>query len=91
MIAPISPSDCDGLASSRKHNLKSNLRNSIRDGGCWGAMVGLGENYIPAFALAAGLSEVTAGGLLAFPFWLVEFCRRYLCERSLLSDPINAG
>lgn len=67
MIAPISPSDCDGLASSRKQNLKSNLRNSIRDGGCWGAMVGLGENYIPAFALAAGLSEVTAGWVASLP------------------------
>lgn len=55
------------MASSRKQNLKSNLRNSIRDGGCWGAMVGLGENYIPAFALAAGLSEVTAGWVASLP------------------------
>ncbi|MEY4567288.1 MAG: hypothetical protein RLY14_2258 [Planctomycetota bacterium] len=43
------------------------MRNSIRDGGCWGAMVGLGENYIPAFALAAGLSEVTAGWVASLP------------------------
>lgn len=65
MIAPHSSSD--GSASSRFNTLKSNLRCSVGDGGCWGAMVGLGEHYIPAFALAAGLGEVTAGWIASLP------------------------
>ncbi len=65
MIAPISPEE--GTASSRFKTLKNNLRCSVGDGGCWGAMVGLGESYIPAFALAAGLGEVTAGWIASLP------------------------
>jgi len=65
MIAPNSSSD--GSAASRFSSLKNNLRCSVGDGGCWGAMVGLGEHYIPAFALAAGLGEVTAGWIASLP------------------------
>lgn len=65
MIAP--NSSADGSAASRFNALKNNLRCSVGDGGCWGAMVGLGEHYIPAFALAAGLGEVTAGWIASLP------------------------
>ena len=65
MIAP--NSSVDGSATARFNSLKNNLRCSVGDGGCWGAMVGLGEHYIPAFALAAGLGEVTAGWIASLP------------------------
>lgn len=57
----------DSSAASRFNTLKGNLRCSVGDGGCWGAMVGFGEHYIPAFALAAGLGEVTAGWIASLP------------------------
>lgn len=65
MIAPNSSPDVS--AASRINTLKNNLRCSVGDGGCWGAMVGFGEHYIPAFALAAGLGEVTAGWIASLP------------------------
>ena len=66
MIARNASSDVS-RATSRFDTLKNNLRCSVGDGGCWGAMVGFGEHYIPAFALAAGLGEVTAGWIASLP------------------------
>ncbi len=40
---------------------RSNLRVSLVDGASYGVMVGLGETYFVAFALAVGLGEVSAG------------------------------
>jgi MFS family permease len=37
------------------------------DGMTYGAMVGLGETFLPAFVLAAGLGEVTAGLVASVP------------------------
>src|SRR5204862_3914833 len=37
------------------------------DGAAYSVMVGLGETYIPAFVLAAGLGEVAAGLLATLP------------------------
>jgi MFS family permease len=40
---------------------------SHADGVAYGAMVGLGETYLPAFALAVGLGEITAGLVASVP------------------------
>lgn len=44
-----------------------NLRAITRDGVFFSAMVGLGETYVPAFALAVGLGEVVAGLVATLP------------------------
>ena len=40
----------------------------MRDGLMCNVMVGLGENYMPAFALALGMGELTAGLIASVPF-----------------------
>lgn len=44
-----------------------NQRLSYADGTSYSLMVGFGETYIPAFALAVGLSQVTAGLTTSLP------------------------
>lgn len=39
----------------------------VRDGFFYSVMVGLGETYVPAFVLAAGLGEVAAGWIATLP------------------------
>jgi hypothetical protein len=46
---------------------RSNLRASTADGAAFGVMVGAGETYIAAFALAVGLGEVSAGLVSSVP------------------------
>lgn len=41
--------------------MRNDLRWSWGDGAAFGGMVGFGETYLPAFALAMGLGELTAG------------------------------
>jgi MFS family permease len=41
--------------------LRRNMAASTADATAYGIMVGIGETYLPAFALAVGLGEVTAG------------------------------
>ncbi len=53
--------------SPRALTLERNLRASVGDGTCFGLMVGLGETYLPAFVLAVGLGEVTAGLVASIP------------------------
>jgi hypothetical protein len=53
--------------SPRALDLQKNLRASVGDGTCYGLMVGLGETYLPAFVLAVGLGEVTAGLAASLP------------------------
>src|SRR6056297_3542830 len=48
-------------------SLRSNLRSSTGDGAAFGVMVGVGETYFPAFALAIGLGEVAAGLISSLP------------------------
>lgn len=52
---------------SRKGQLQTNLRASMGDGAAFGSMVGLGETYVGAFALAIGLGEVAAGLVASVP------------------------
>ncbi|MCO8121849.1 MFS transporter [Stieleria sp. TO1_6] len=44
-----------------------NLRHSMVDAACFGGMVGCGESYFPAFALAIGLGETAAGLVASLP------------------------
>ena len=44
-----------------------NLLASHADGVAYGAMVGFGETYLPAFVLAVGLGEITAGLVASVP------------------------
>lgn len=46
---------------------RSNLRASTADGATFGIMVGAGETYFAAFALAVGLGEVSAGLVSSVP------------------------
>lgn len=47
--------------------LRGNLRASAIDGAAFGGMVGLGETYFPAFALAIGIGEMAAGLVSSVP------------------------
>lgn len=55
------------LAVGQRDLARDNLRCSMADAGSYGAMVGLGETYLPAFALALGLSETSAGLVASLP------------------------
>ncbi len=48
-------------------HLERDLRAMTADGVAFSAMVGLGETYVPAFALAAGLGEVASGLVATVP------------------------
>jgi len=54
--------DFEGRAQTR-----ANLRASTADGASFGVMVGAGETYFAAFALAVGLGEVSAGLVSSVP------------------------
>ena len=47
--------------------LRGDLLAGHAEGAAFGAMVGLGETYLPAFALAVGLGEITAGLVASLP------------------------
>jgi len=48
-------------------HLERDLRAMTADGVAFSAMVGLGESYVPAFALAVGLGEVVSGLVATVP------------------------
>jgi MFS family permease len=50
-----------------REQTRMNLRASTADGATYGVMVGAGETYIGAFALAVGLGEVSAGLVSSVP------------------------
>lgn len=47
--------------------LRRNMAASTSDAAAYGVMVGVGETFLPAFALAIGLGEVTAGIVASAP------------------------
>jgi MFS family permease len=47
--------------------LRRNMLASTSDAAAYGVMVGVGETFLPAFALAVGLGEVTAGIIGSVP------------------------
>ncbi len=57
-------------ASRPPSAIRRDLRNSTLDGAGWSVMVGMGEIYVPAFALAAGQGEVASGLVATVPFLL---------------------
>ena len=50
------------------------LRAITADGVFFSVMVGLGEAYVPAFALAVGLGEIVAGLVATVPMLAAPFC-----------------
>ena len=52
---------------SRERELQRNLRACVADGAAFSTMVGIGETYIPAFVIALGLGQVTAGLVATIP------------------------
>jgi len=52
---------------TRDRELKRNLRACVADGAAFSTMVGIGETYIPAFVIALGLGQVTAGLVATIP------------------------
>lgn len=63
---PISPAP-GALAPQRRVYRRGDLRAMLGDGASFSVMVGIGETYLPAFALAAGLGEVAAGLVATVP------------------------
>jgi MFS family permease len=51
----------------RRQLIRRDLKCSIGDGAAFSVMVGSGETYLPAFALALGLSQVFAGLVATVP------------------------
>jgi MFS family permease len=60
----LGPSSVDATPSKR---VERDLRSMIGDAVAWSAMVGLGETYVPAFALAAGHGDLAAGLVATLP------------------------
>lgn len=56
-----------GNAEKQVQRLRRDLRYSLIDGVAFGGMVGIGETYLPAFALAVGLGEMAAGMVSSVP------------------------
>ncbi len=73
--ADISPLDGDAQADAieparepKSPGLnRANLQASMADGAAFGVMVGMGESYLAAFALAVGLGEISAGMVSSIP------------------------
>ncbi len=59
-----SDSSTDVVPSS---DVRHNLGRSMGDAASFGVMVGLGETYLPAFALAMGMGEATSGLVASLP------------------------
>ena len=65
--APADPSPSDGLGPRAHSQVRSDLRAMYGDGVAFSVMVGSGESYLPAFALALGYGAVTAGFVATLP------------------------
>lgn len=57
----------NGNGAARRAELNRNLKCSLVDAGSFSVMVGSGETYFPAFALALGLSQVSSGLVATLP------------------------
>ncbi|MCY2965807.1 MAG: MFS transporter [Planctomycetota bacterium] len=49
------------------------MRNSVADGAAFSIMVGIGETYFPAFALALGMGEIVSGLIASVPLLIGAF------------------
>jgi len=50
--------------------VRRDLRSMLADGMAFSVMVGCGESYFPAFALALGFGDVSAGLISTLPMWI---------------------
>lgn len=69
---------------SANSELRRNLRSSNLDNFLFSVMVGAGESFFPAFAIALGLGGVTAGLLGSIPFLIgstIQLAAPYLLEK----------
>ena len=55
------------MSSAAPSPLRRDLRSIVGDGVAFSLMVGVGETFLPAFVLAAGLGEVSAGLVATLP------------------------
>lgn len=53
--------------NSRSPVLQRDLRSMLGDGAAFSVMVGIGETYVPAFAIALGLGDVAVGMVATVP------------------------
>ena len=58
---PAAVSSPSGSVAWNKGSWCAVPRASVADGASFSVMVGVGETYLPAFALALGMGEITAG------------------------------
>jgi MFS family permease len=65
MLAPL-PSN-SSFRNGSKRPVRQNLRASAADGAAFGGMVGMGETYLAAFALAMGSGEIASGLVASLP------------------------
>lgn len=66
-VSPEAKLEATGEEPKTGRLLRHNLSRSMGDGGCFGAMVGVGETFIPAYALAVGMGETSAGLVASIP------------------------
>lgn len=62
-----SPRTPRSSSRTRRRTLRKNLKNSVADGATFSIMVGIGETYFPAFALALGLGQIISGLVSSVP------------------------
>ena len=55
------------LRKVRQSSRRKDLHASVADGAAFSVMVGIGETYLPAFALALGMGEIAAGLIASIP------------------------
>jgi MFS family permease len=71
-------------AAARRKDLRRNLSSSLVDGSSFSIMVGCGETYFSAFALALGLSQVSSGLVATLPLLvgsLLQLASPHLLKR----------
>lgn len=53
--------------AARETTLREDLNASVADGAFFSVMVGIGETFLPAFALALGMGQIAAGLIASIP------------------------
>lgn len=60
-------------AGERASRLRNDVRTMTADGASFSVMVGIGETYLPAFMLAVGMSQISAGLITTVPLVIGGF------------------
>lgn len=64
---------CSRSPTPREPRLRDDLSSIATEGACHSTMVGLGEQYLPPFALAMGMGELAAGLITTIPLMMGGF------------------